>query len=194
MAPTFCECGAPELKLFASSFDRRISGHAVPTGGMLFTICEAADDNPPTPSIRRTARHAVQSGGFKRQEQEGMRSFIAAAVAATIAIVVSASAHATSSLSFEADGYLIDIVVGDTSEPVVFDLSMAKPGSKQPTSLPMQLVKVDVFETTQRALFLTFKNPGDPALPASFRLTVRGDTGTLEIGEQSLVGRFSWGM
>lgn len=123
-----------------------------------------------------------------------MRSFIAAAVAATIAIVVSASAHATSSLSFEADGYLIDIVVGDTSEPVVFDLSMAKPGSKQPTSLPMQLVKVDVFETTQRALFLTFKNPGDPALPASFRLTVRGDTGTLEIGEQSLVGRFSWGM
>lgn len=120
-----------------------------------------------------------------------MRSFIAAAA---MAIMVSSSAHATSSLSFETNGYLIDIVVGDASKPVVSNLSIAKPGSKQPTSLPMRLVKVDIFETKHRVLLLTFKNPGDSALPGSFRLTVRGDAGTLEIGEQSLVGRFSWGM
>ena len=109
-------------------------------------------------------------------------------------IMISTSAQATSSLSFESDGYLIDIIVGDVSKPIVSNLSIAKPGSKQPTSLPMQLVKVQIFETKQKVLLLSFKNPGRSTLPESFLLTVKYDVGTLKIGEKTLVGSFSWGM
>lgn len=115
-------------------------------------------------------------------------------VAAAMALLVSTGAHATSSLSFEADGYLIDIVVGDTSQPVVSSLSIALPGSKQPVSLPMQGVKVQIFEPGQKVLLLSFKNSGDAGLPSSFLLTVKDDVGTLKMSGRSLVGSFSWGM
>lgn len=120
-----------------------------------------------------------------------MRSLIAATA---IAISASTSAHATSSLSFESQGYLLDIVVGDASKPIISSMSLAKPGSRQIAILPMQQVKVEIFDTKQKVLLLRFKNPGDTALPESFLLTVKDDAGTLRIGEKSLVGSFSWGM
>lgn len=120
-----------------------------------------------------------------------MRSLIAAAA---IAIGAFTSAQATSSLSFESQGYLLDIVVGDASKPMIASLSLAKPGSRQITILPMQQVEVDIFDTTQKVLLLRFKNPGDATLPESFLLTVKNDAGTLRIGEKSLGGSFSWGM
>lgn len=120
-----------------------------------------------------------------------MRSLIATAA---IAISASSSAQATSSLSFESQGYLLDIVVGDASKPIISSLSLAEPGSRQITILPMQQVKVEIFDAKQKVLLLRFKNPGDTTLPESFLLTVKDDAGTLRIGEKSLVGSFSWGM
>lgn len=84
-----------------------------------------------------------------------MRSLIAAAA---IAISASTGAQATSSLSFESQGYLLDIVVGDASKPIISSLSLAKPGSRQITTLPMQQVKVEIFDIKQEVLFLRFKN------------------------------------
>jgi hypothetical protein len=119
-----------------------------------------------------------------------MRSFL---VAAALVTVVS-SAHATSSLSFEAEGYLLDMVVGDDSRPIVSGLNIAMPGSQQATSIPMRLVKIEIFDTRQKILLLGFQNPGDATLPEGFRLTVKNDAGTLRIGGKSLRGNFSWGM
>lgn len=120
-----------------------------------------------------------------------MRSLM---TAAALAMMVCTSAHATGSLSFEAEGYLLDIVVGETSSPIVSSVSIAGPGARQATSLPMRRVKVGIFDTRRKILLLTFRNPGDPMLPENFRLTVKNDVGTLRIGAKSLVGRFSWGM
>lgn len=120
-----------------------------------------------------------------------MRPLIALAA---MTITVATSAHATSSLSFEADGYLLDIVVGDTSKPVISSLGIAKPGSRTITSIPMHRVRVEIFDTTQRVLLLGFKSPGDETLPESFLLTVKDGVGTLRIGERVMVGSFSWGM
>lgn len=108
--------------------------------------------------------------------------------------MASAIAHATSSLSFEADGYLIDIVVGYSSKPVVSKLNIVRPGGKEPEALPMQMVVVEIFDAQQKVLVLDFKNPGNSGLPESFRLTVRHDVGILKMGEKSLAGSFSWGM
>ncbi len=113
---------------------------------------------------------------------------------AVLAIMACTSAHATGSISFEAKGYLVDIVVGETSRPIVAGVSFAGPGSRQAMSLPMGRVKVDNFDTRRKTLALTFRNPGDPTLPENFRLTVRNEAGTLRIGAKSLPGRFSWAM
>jgi hypothetical protein len=120
-----------------------------------------------------------------------MRLLIAAAV---MTLTAATSAQATSSLAFEAQGYLLDIVVGDASKPIVASLSLAKPDSKQMTLLPMQQVKVVIFDSKQKVLLLRFTNPGDTTLPESFLLTVKDHVGTLRIGEKSLAGSFSWGM
>ena len=118
-------------------------------------------------------------------------SLIAAAV---VTLALATGAQATSSLSFETEGFLLDIVVGDSSEPLVSSLSIAKPRSQQTIMLPMQQVRVKVFDTKQRILVLNFENTSDKTHPESFFLSVKENIGTLRMGEQSLTGNFFWGM
>lgn len=115
-------------------------------------------------------------------------------IAIVLALGACASAHATSAVSFEAEGYLLDIVVGNDSRPVVAGLSFAAPGSVRSTEIPLQHLRVEVFDTVQKVLLLRFTNPADPALPKDFSLTVRKDAGVLQIDGKSVSGRFSWGM
>ena len=100
-------------------------------------------------------------------------------IAAVIAVGVCSHAGATSNLSFEGQGHLLDLVVGDSSGPVIASLSMATPGHAQRVELPARHLRTEVFDTQRRVLLLRFDNPGDPALPASFSLMVRGDAGVL---------------
>ncbi|MEO8024315.1 hypothetical protein [Polaromonas sp.] len=120
-----------------------------------------------------------------------MRSFF---LAAAVAVGVCSGALATSSVAFEAQGYLLDIVVGDNGKPVVASLSMVTPGSTRGIDIPLQYLKVDAFDTAQQVLLLRFTNPGDSKLPKDFSLTVRRDAGVLQMDGKRLAGRFSWGM
>ncbi len=115
-------------------------------------------------------------------------------IAAVVAIGACSSALATSSVSFEAQGYLVDIVVGYDARPVVAGLSIATPGSFRRVEIPMQNLKIEAFDTAQKVLLLRFTNPGDAKLPKSFSLTVRNDAGALQWEGKSITGRFSWGM
>lgn len=105
-----------------------------------------------------------------------------------------ASAHATSAVSFEAEGYLLDIVVGNDSRSAVASLSFAAPGSVRSVEIPLRHLRIDAFDTEQKILLLRFTNPSDPALPKNFSLAVRNDVGVLKIEGKSISGRFSWGM
>lgn len=116
------------------------------------------------------------------------------ALIASIAAGLCSSALATSSASFEAQGYLLDVVIGDDSRPVVAGLSMATPGSAQSVQIPMRHIRVESFDAEKQILLLRFENPGDPALPGSFFLIVRNGTAVLQIDGKSIAGRFSWGM
>ena len=116
------------------------------------------------------------------------------ALIASIAAGLCSSALATSSASFEAQGYLLDVVIGDDSRPLVAGLSMATPGSAQSVQLPMRHIRVESFDAEKQILLLRFENPGDSTLPKDFFLTVRNDTAVLQIDGKSIAGRFSWGM
>lgn len=105
-----------------------------------------------------------------------------------------ASAFATSAVSFEAGGYVLDITVGDDSRPALAGLSFAAPGSVRSIEIPLRHLKIDTFDAKQKILLLRFTNPADPAWPKDFSLTVRNDVGVLKIEGRSISGRFSWGM
>jgi hypothetical protein len=115
-------------------------------------------------------------------------------IAAAVAISACANAMATSSVSFEAEGYLLDIVVGGDSRPSIAGLSIAMPGSTRSVVIPVGHLKVEAFDTTQKVLLLRFTNPGDSQLPGDFSLAVRNDAGILQIQGKSVAGRFSWGL
>jgi hypothetical protein len=115
-------------------------------------------------------------------------------VAAAVVLGACGSALATSSVSFEAQGYLLDIVVGGDSRPTVTGLSFATPGSGRGVEIPMRHLRIGAFDTQQKILLLRFTNPGDSKLPKDFSLAVRNDAGVLRIEGKSIAGRFSWGM
>lgn len=115
-------------------------------------------------------------------------------IAAVLVWGACGSAHATSAVSFEAEGYLLDIVIGDDSRPAVAGLSFAAPGSVRSIEIPLHHLSIDAFDAGQKILLLRFTNPADPALPKDFSLAVRNETGILKIESKSISGRFSWGM
>lgn len=105
-----------------------------------------------------------------------------------------AIACATTAISFEAEGYILDIVVGDDSRPAVAGLSFAAPGSVRSVEIPLRHLSIDAFDAGQKILLLRFTNPADPALPKDFSLAVKNDVGVLKTEGKSISGRFSWGM
>ena len=113
---------------------------------------------------------------------------------ATLAISACATALATSSISFEAEGYLLDMVVGGDSRPSIAGLSIDIPGSDRSVVIPVRYLKVEAFDAAQKILLLRFTNPGDSQLPGDFFLSVRNDTGILQVQGRSIAGRFSWGL
>lgn len=115
-------------------------------------------------------------------------------IAMVFSLGACASACATTAVSFEADGYLLDIVVGNDSRPAVAALSFAAPGSARSIDIPLRHLSIDAFDAKQKILLLRFTNPADPALPKDFSLVVRNDVGVLKTEGKSISGRFSWGM
>jgi hypothetical protein len=115
-------------------------------------------------------------------------------IAAVFTLGACASAYATTAVSFEAEGYLLDIVIGNDGRPAVAGLSFAAPGSVRSIEIPLRHLKIDTFDAKQKILLLRFTNPGNPALPKDFSLAVKNDVGVLKIEGKSISGRFSWGM
>lgn len=115
-------------------------------------------------------------------------------IAVALALGACGSALATSSVAFEAQGYLLDFVVGSDSRPTVASLNFAMPGSVRGIDIPMRHLRIEAFDTKQKVLLLRFTNPGDSKLPKDFSLTVRSDAGVLQFEGKSIAGHFSWGM
>ena len=115
-----------------------------------------------------------------------------AIISSVLIAAACSTAFATTSLSFEASGHLLDFEIGDADRPVVAGVMVSLPGRKQPVMLRPPLLSVEVFDPKKRILAVRFKNPADPALPPGFSFAVRRETGVLRIQGQSFKGPFQW--
>ncbi|WP_243384124.1 hypothetical protein [Geothrix alkalitolerans] len=101
-------------------------------------------------------------------------------VAAFTVLAVS-TAMATGSLDFKADGYGLSMAVSLESHSIVGPIRFSSPTAKEPALLQQRQFKFLKCDTNKQRFQAEFVNPGDPALPKSFKVSVKGGKGTLSI-------------
>lgn len=117
--------------------------------------------------------------------------FLASALLFLAALTLGNSAHATSSPSFEGDGYWIGMEVGDTGHPVLARITFHAPGDKTGVVLPQELVTITAFDPKRRTLLLRYAGG---AGVAPFVLSAQGATATLDIDGKQVLAGFTWDM
>ena len=88
---------------------------------------------------------------------------------------------ATGSLDFKAGEYGLNMAVSLESHSIVGPIRFTSPSAKEPAVIQQRQFKFLQCDTTKQRFQAEFVNPGDPALPKSFKVIVKGDKGTLSI-------------
>jgi hypothetical protein len=104
---------------------------------------------------------------------------------------INSSAQATSSLSFNGEGYSLGLEIGTTDRPVIASIDFLAPGIRPSVVLRTGLL-VKTFDVKRRELLLVY-NGSDPRVPP-FILSVHTDKAILEIDGKRLQSKFSWEM
>ena len=118
-----------------------------------------------------------------------MNRFLRLLAPALFAMLFATPALATSSLSFEGEGYWIDLEVGDDATPVIATVRFHAPGDARGVLLAPASVTVETFDTARRELVL--RHAGSDGVGA-FTLTVHQADAVLEIGTTRVVSAFDW--
>ena len=113
-------------------------------------------------------------------------------VSAALIVIAASTVHATESLFFNGGGYTIQILVGYTDDPVVAQVNFTPPGAKEWVPLPREGLQVEKFDMKKEILTMRFSNRNDPALPASFSLSVKNSNAVLSIGGKEIKSEFNW--
>ncbi len=111
-------------------------------------------------------------------------------VAAALALCISLPVHATSSLSFQGDGYRLYFEIGHDDAEAVASIKFFAPGDRTGVMLREDL-GVQAFDVAARSLVVSYAGS---ARASAFRLTVRGEEATLEVDGRRVVSSFSWEM
>ena len=101
------------------------------------------------------------------------------------------AAHATSSLSFDGGGYVLDLEIGDTDRPVVASVTFHRPGVAQGVVLRGNF-RVKAFDPRRQELVLVYGGGDGRVEP--FALTVRGSRASLAVAGRRIQAPFSWFM
>lgn len=102
--------------------------------------------------------------------------------------------HASGSLSFNGDGYWVDLEIGQAEVPVVASVRFHRPGDPTGVVLSRKHVVVEAFDTKRQVLLLRFVGASSADSVEPFILSVNGEQAVLQIGAQRVVSQFSWGM
>ena len=86
---------------------------------------------------------------------------------------------ATGALDFKAGDYYLGMAVSLESNSVVGPVRFTPPQAKEPFILQVSQFKSFKCDTKVQRFFAEFVNLGDPALPRSFKVSVRGSKGLL---------------
>jgi len=103
-----------------------------------------------------------------------------AKVVAFSVLAVSA-AMATGSLDFKAGEYGLSMAVSLESNSIVGPIRFTSPSAKESAVLQQRQFKFLHCDTNKQQFQAEFVNPGDPALPKSFKVSVTGVKGVLTI-------------
>ena len=101
------------------------------------------------------------------------------------------AAHATSSLSFDGGGYVLDLEIGDTDRPVVASVTFHKPGDAQGVVLRGNF-RVQSFDPRRQELVLVYG--GGDGRVGPFTLTVQGSRASLAVAGRRIQAPFRWAM
>ena len=101
------------------------------------------------------------------------------------------AAHATSSLSFDGGGYVLDLEIGDTDRPVVASVTFHRPGVAQGVVLRGNF-RVKAFDPRRQELVLVYG--GGDGRVGPFTLTVHGSRASLAVAGRRIQAPFSWSM
>ncbi len=101
------------------------------------------------------------------------------------------AAHATSSLSFDGGGYVLDLEIGDTGRPVVASVTFHRPGDAQGVVLRGNFT-VQAFDPRRQELVLVYGGGDGRVEP--FTLTVHGNRASLEVARRRIRAPFRWSM
>lgn len=110
---------------------------------------------------------------------------------AVVLLLWTSVASATSSLSFSAQGYWVDMEIGRLERPVVASLHSHAPGDRDGVSLRGNFT-VEVFDVDRKRLTIRYAG-GDPRV-RPFTLMVTGDNAVLSIGDERITTSFDWFM
>lgn len=116
------------------------------------------------------------------------RTLLLIAILATFCL----AAHATSSLSFDGGGYVLELEIGDTGRPVVASVTFHKPGDAQGVVLRGGF-RVKAFDPRRQQLVLVYDGGGDGRVEP-FTLTVRGGRTSLAVAGTRIRAPFRWSM
>lgn len=101
------------------------------------------------------------------------------------------AAHATSSLSFDGGGYVLDLEIGDTGRPVVASVTFHRPGDAQGVVLRGNF-RIQAFDPRRQELVLVYGGGDGRVEP--FTLTVHGNRASLEVAHTRIRAPFRWSM
>ncbi|WP_243325316.1 hypothetical protein [Geothrix sp. SG200] len=107
-------------------------------------------------------------------------------------VLAARTAMATGSLDFKAGEYGLSMAVSLESHAVVGPIRFSSSASKEPTLLQQRQFKFLKCDTNKQQFQAEYVNPGDPALPKSFKVSVKGGQGTLSIGGRRISFSADW--
>jgi hypothetical protein len=114
-------------------------------------------------------------------------------LATTLLFLASPKLRATEALIFDGGGYNIYMLIGMAEHPVVAQVRFTAPGAKDFVQLPHEQLQIKTFDMDKRALEMRFINQqSDPALPASFSLSVKKNKAVLSINGKKIRSSFDW--
>jgi hypothetical protein len=113
------------------------------------------------------------------------------AAVALCTLLVAGPARATSSLSFEGEGYEIDLEVGDDAQPTIATVRFHAPGDAEGVLLAPDGITVESFDTARQVLVLRYA--GSEGVEA-FTLSVQQADAVLETGATRVASTFDWSM
>jgi hypothetical protein len=96
-------------------------------------------------------------------------------------VLAASTAMATGSLDFKAGEYGLSMAVSLESHSIVGPIRFTSPSAKKTAVLQQREFKFLQCDTTKQRFRAEFVNPGDSALPKSFKVTVKGGKGLLSI-------------